>query len=108
MSSTPEPVETQTAAEPAQKRGFGEWVKYLWDEGIARKFIITHNEKNVVDLPLLVVVVAALVAPWLVAIGIVIAVVMGATISVKRRADDGEAGAGSDPESPAEGDAGTA
>ena len=108
MSSTPEPVETPTETEPEQKRGFGEWVKYLWDEGIARKFIITHDDKNIVDLPLLIVVIAALVAPWLVAIGIVIAVVLGATISVKRKGGDDEASAEGEPESAVEGDAGTA
>jgi integral membrane sensor domain MASE1 len=68
--------ESPTAAEITREPGFKGWIKYLWQEGLARKFIITHEEKNVIHLPLLIVILAALVAPWLVAIGIVIAVVV--------------------------------
>ena len=106
MSTTEETsAETESSREP----GFMGWVKYLWVEGLARKFIITHDGKDVVNLPLLIVLLAALVAPWLVAIGIIVAVVMGARIAVERKAGGAEATDSiADAPNPGEGDAGQA
>ena len=107
MSTT---EESTTPTESTREPGFMGWVKFLWQEGLARKFIVTHEDKQVVNLPLLLVIVAAFIAPWLVAIGVILAVVLGASVSVERKADDDEEATETSPTTaPAsEGDAGQA
>lgn len=90
-------METQDGREP----GFMGWVKYLWAEGLLRKLIVDREGANVVRLPLTIVVVGALVAPWVLAIGLVIAVVTGHRVSIVRDTPPGEAADDSSDEPPA-------
>ena len=68
----------------AEQRLFGEWVRFLWRESIERRIVISKEERTAVNLPLLLVIIAAVVAPWLAAIGLVIGVVMGYRIGMER------------------------
>jgi hypothetical protein len=89
-------METQDGREP----GFMGWVKYLWAEGLLRKLIVDKEGANVVRLPLTVIVAGALVAPWLIAIGLVIAVVTGHRVSITRDTPSGEEPVAEDADGP--------
>lgn len=71
-----------------QNRSFTQQLKYLWDESLARHVIVRRNEQKPVDLPLLVVIIAAIVAPWLVAGGAIVALVMSYRIEMTRPGSD--------------------
>lgn len=80
-----------TDSATSQSRTFGEWVRFLWYEGSVRHVIIHKDEHQPIDLPLVLVLAAAVFAPWLLAIGIVVAVVKGYAIRIERQApDEGE------------------
>lgn len=81
----------------SQSRSFSEWITYIWAEGLARHVVVEKAEHRPVDLPLTFVVIAAVVAPWLVAIGVVIAVLKGYRLFVERRGDDGDMPEASEP-----------
>ncbi len=61
-----------------------EKVKQLIHEGNVRRIIIKHGEHTVVELPVTIGVVAAVLAPMLAAVGAIAAVVTDCTIEVER------------------------
>lgn len=64
-------------------------VKQLIDEGNVRRIIIKNKEdKNLVELPLTVGVVGAVLAPVLAAVGAIAALVTECTIVVERDVDE--------------------
>lgn len=71
-----------------ENRSFMQQIKYLWDESLARHVIVRRDEHKPVDLPLLVVIIAAMVAPWLVAGGAIVALVMSYRIEMTRPDSD--------------------
>lgn len=83
-------------------------VKQLIEEGNVRRIVIRNQEgKTLVELPVTVGALGAVLAPQLAMLGVIAALVTRATIVVERRAGDGEAGASRhDPETSAGGAAG--
>lgn len=61
-----------------------ETLRYAWDEGLARRVLVTRGERSALDLPLAVVVVLAVLLSPVVAIGGVAALAMGYRIEVHR------------------------
>ncbi|MBI5949353.1 MAG: DUF4342 domain-containing protein [Chloroflexi bacterium] len=73
-------------AAPAPKRSFKEQVSHLWQEGMVQHVVITAKSgRRVIDVPLVVVIGVGIVAPWVAAIGAVIAVVRGGKIGTERQ-----------------------
>ena len=76
-----------------------ERLKQLVHEGNVRRIIIKHGERSLLDLPLTVGVVGAMLAPELAAAGALAALVSDCTIEVERlssaiqRGDDPQAAA---------------
>lgn len=66
-------------------RSFGEWLRYIWAEGLARHVIIEKAEegRRPVDLPLTFVLIGGVLAPWLLALGVIVAVLLGYAIRVE-------------------------
>jgi hypothetical protein len=66
--------------------GFPAQIAHLWHEGLVRHVVVKNNVgESKLDLPLLVVIIGAAVAPWLLAIGVVVAVMTNHSMSVERR-----------------------
>jgi hypothetical protein len=63
---------------------FGDRVKNIWHEGAVRHVIVRKGDQRPVDLPLTAVVISAILAPWLLAIGVVVAIVMGYKMETER------------------------
>lgn len=64
-------------------------VKNLIHEGNVRRIMVLDPEgRTIVEIPMTLGVVGALLAPWLAAIGGVAAVVSSCTVRVERRSDD--------------------
>ncbi|HEY7030979.1 MAG TPA: DUF4342 domain-containing protein [Thermomicrobiales bacterium] len=59
-------------------------VKRLIHAGNVRRIVVTQGDRTVVDVPLTVGAVGALLAPWLAAAGTLVALVTGCTIRLKR------------------------
>ena len=59
-------------------------VKKLLHEGNVRRIVIKHDGKTVVELPMTVGVVGAVLAPMLAAVGAIAAVLTECTIEVER------------------------
>jgi len=66
------------------RRSFGERLTYWWHESLVRHVRIEKETKTALNLPLLVVIVAAVVAPWLAAGAVIVALVMGYHIRMSR------------------------
>jgi hypothetical protein len=62
-------------------------VKRLVHEGNVRRVIIKQDERTIVEFPLTVGVVGAMLAPVLAAVGAVAALVAECTVEVERAAD---------------------
>lgn len=74
-----------------ESRSFAEWAQFLWNESLARHVIVEKKgHYRPVDLPLLLLIIAALIAPWLVAIGLVLAVIMGYALRIESRGEPSE------------------
>lgn len=74
-------------------------VKYVLREGNIRHAVVTgKNGTRYVDLSLTIVIVFAVLAPWLAAIGVVLAVVTGCSLQVIR--NDGSAAPDVPPDAP--------
>ncbi|HET7738171.1 MAG TPA: DUF4342 domain-containing protein [Tepidiformaceae bacterium] len=85
-------------SESEQQRSFGDQVKRIWQEGKIRHAVVTGKSGHrYVDVPLTIVIVAGVLAPWLAALGVVLAVVMGCRLEVLRNEP---AGLGLPPETP--------
>lgn len=76
-------------AESFQKdRSFLEQVKHIIHEGNVRHAVVeSKSGHRYVDLPLTLVILGAAFAPWLAAIGVVIAVVAGSAMRVERHGE---------------------
>lgn len=74
---------------PNTGRSFGEWVRYIWAEGLARHVIIEKaaEGKRPVNLPLTFVLIGAVLAPWLMALGVIAAVLLGYSIRIEGGGD---------------------
>lgn len=72
----------------AEQRSFGETMKYAWDEGLARHVVVSNDERTVLNLPLTVILVIALFASPLVALGVIVALVLGYRIEMQRSGSD--------------------
>jgi hypothetical protein len=67
-----------------ERTSFSDRVRWLWREGIARRIVVEKGPRRPIDIPLTVFLVAAVLAPWLVAIGGVVAILMGYQFRVDR------------------------
>jgi hypothetical protein len=65
------------------KNGIAERAKDLFHEGNARHVIVEKEGRIIVDLPLTIIVIAALLAVWLVAILAAVAVITGCGIRLE-------------------------
>ncbi len=63
--------------------GLQEQLKSLWHAGMVRHVYVRKDEHTPVDLPLLVVIVVGMFAPWLLGIGLVIALLLGYRFEVE-------------------------
>jgi len=68
--------------------GTGGRLKRLFHEGNRRHVVVTQGERQVVDFPLTIGVIGAVLAPPLAALGVVVALITGCSIAVKRDGDD--------------------
>ena len=66
-------------------------VKELIHEGNVRRIIIKQGDHTVVELPLTIGALGAMLAPWLAAVGALAAFVTDCTIEVERTEAEGEA-----------------
>jgi hypothetical protein len=62
-------------------------LKELFHEGMVRHVVVRKEARSIVDLPLNLVILGTLLAPWLVGIGALIALLTGYRISMDRRDD---------------------
>ncbi|MCC6388482.1 MAG: DUF4342 domain-containing protein [Dehalococcoidia bacterium] len=76
-----------------------EQVKSLWRAGMVRHVYIRKDGHTPVDLPLLLVLAGGLLAPWLLGIGVVVALLVGYRLDVEI-VEDGE-----EPDGEADGEA---
>lgn len=82
-----------------QSRSFTSTVRRIVHEGNIRHLVVRKPDRALVDLPLTIVVIATLIAPWLVGLGLVAAVVASYTVSVvtEPKAEPSPAGEGPEP-----------
>ena len=69
-------------AQLEQERSVRERVQNLWHQGMVRHVLVRKDERVPVDVPLNLVVLGTLLAPWLVAAGAVIGLVQGYRIEM--------------------------
>jgi hypothetical protein len=62
---------------------FYDFARHWIAVGNARRFVVRHNNQDLVQLPLTVAVVATILAPQLVAIGIIAAILSSCSIEVR-------------------------
>lgn len=74
-----------TGESPAPSRSFRQWLGYIWAEGLARHVIVEKKSegKRPVNLPLTFIIAGGILAPWLLALGVVAAVVFGYSLHVE-------------------------
>jgi|GEM_PF-3576501 len=65
-------------------RSFSDRLKHYWNESLVRHVVFRKGDRKALDLPLLVVIIAAIVAPWLAAGAVVVALIVGYEIRVRR------------------------
>ncbi len=64
--------------------------KRLLHEGHVRRIIIKHEGQTTMEIPLTVAIIGTLLAPWLAAIGALIALLTNCTFEVVRKEHPGE------------------
>ena len=52
-------------------------LRWLWNEGQARRVVAEKDHRRVVDIPLTAFLIAAVLAPWLVALGGIAGILLG-------------------------------
>ena len=62
------PMDTSTSE---QETGFKAFVRRVWQAGLERRVTVTREERTLVDVPLTVIVIGGVLAPWLLALGAV-------------------------------------
>jgi hypothetical protein len=65
-------------------RSFRQWVRDTWNAGMAIHAIVEKGGRRIVDLPLNVVIIAGILAPWALGIGVVVAVIAGYRLYTER------------------------
>lgn len=65
-------------------RSFRQWVRDTWNAGMAIRAIVEKEGRRIVDLPLNVVIIAGILAPWALGIGVVVAVIAGYRLYTER------------------------
>lgn len=81
----PQPEHTAWEEFQVQGEHLMEQVKKLIHEGNVRRIIVKHEGQTVVELPVTVGVVGAVLAPMLAAVGAIGAIVTRCTVEVQRR-----------------------
>lgn len=79
-----------------QERSVSERLKHLWHEGMVRHVTMRKGDIVPMNVPLNLVVLATLVAPWLVAIAAVIGLLKGYSIEMSREPESNPAPAAGD------------
>lgn len=59
-------------------------MRWLWQEGLARRVVAEKGARRPVDMPLTAFLIAAVLAPWLVALGGVAGILLGYQFRVDR------------------------
>jgi len=59
-------------------------MRWAWHEGLVRHVIVHKDGNRPIDLPLTAVIVGGILAPWLLAIGVVVAVITGFKMETER------------------------
>ncbi len=67
-----------------QESGFKAFVRRVWHGGLVRRVIVTREGRTLVDVPLTVIVIGGVLAPWLLALGAVVAVLTGCQLAVRQ------------------------
>lgn len=62
--------------------GLQEQIKALWHAGIVRHVYVRKDDHTPLDLPLLLVIAGGILAPWLLGIGVVVALLLGYRLEV--------------------------
>lgn len=83
--TVPEKVPTRWEEMQVQGEHLKEQVKHLIHEGNVRRIIVKHEGQTVVELPVTVGVVGAVLSPMLAAVGAIGAILTQCTIEVERR-----------------------
>lgn len=83
-----------------EKKGLGERIGDIVREGNARHIIAEKEGRRLVDLPLTVIVISVILAPWLVAILAAIAVIAGYSIRMETPTPSTAGGANDNPLEP--------
>ena len=78
------PQQTTTQAIKGQGAQLIDQIKQLIHEGNVRRIVVKQDERTVAEFPLTVGVVGAAVAPYLAAIGALVALLTDCTIEVER------------------------
>lgn len=87
---------------PEPKTGFKAFVRRVWRGGLERRVTVTREARTLVDVPLTVVVIGGILAPWLLGLGAVAAVLTGCQLAVRQPAPATESDPGVGPGSPPE------
>ncbi len=77
-------METPAPDQAAGPSSFGDRVRWAWHEGLVRHVVVHKDDKRPLDLPLTAVIVGGILAPWLLAIGVVVAVIAGYKMETER------------------------
>ena len=67
-----------------QETGFKAFVRRVWHGGLVRRVTVTRDGRTLVDVPLTVIVIGGVLAPWLLALGAVVAVLTGCQLAVRQ------------------------
>ncbi|MGE0570472.1 MAG: DUF4342 domain-containing protein [Dehalococcoidia bacterium] len=67
-----------------QDSGFKAFVRRVWQGGLVRRVTVTREGRTLVDVPLTVIVIGGVLAPWLLALGAVVAVLTGCQLAVRQ------------------------
>ncbi|MCC6419272.1 MAG: DUF4342 domain-containing protein [Gemmataceae bacterium] len=86
-----------------EKTSLTDRLRHLWSEGLTRHVVVAQGDHRVLDLPLTIVVVATVLAPWLVGVGALLALLTAHHIGLERRGNDAPAPASPDAGAPIDG-----
>lgn len=67
-----------------QESGFKALIRRVWHGGLVRRVMVTREGRTLVDVPLTVIVIGGVLAPWLLALGAVVAVLTGCQLAVRQ------------------------
>jgi hypothetical protein len=74
--------------EPDQQQSKMDRLKDLFNEGMRRHVRMTKEERTIVNLPLNVVILGTLLAPWLIGILVLIGLMAGYNVTLDTELDD--------------------